>query len=56
MIKEAKKADCAALRMWPDNSPDSLREEFERLIEDGDAVCFLRYAEANRIVCFQKAL
>ena len=30
--------------MWPAHSPDELREEFEALAEDGDAVCFLKYA------------
>ena len=49
MIKEAKKADCAvlaelALQLWPHNSLHSLREEFEKLTEAEDSVCFIRYA------------
>ena len=48
MIKEAKKADSTvlaelALHMWQDNTLDSLRDEFEKLAEEEDSVCFIQY-------------
>ena len=49
MIKEAEKEDSAvlaelALGLWPDNTPDGLREEFEMLAENADSACFIKYA------------
>lgn len=48
LIKKAKKADSAvlaglALHLWQDSTPGSLRDEFERLAEDGDSACFIQY-------------
>ena len=54
MIKKAKKADGAvlaglALQLWPYNSLRSLREEFEKLAEDEDAVCFIQYEDEKPV-------
>ena len=54
MIKEAKKADGAvlaelALQLWPDNSLLTLREEFEKLTEEADSACFIKYADDNPV-------
>ena len=49
MIKEAKKTDSVvlaelALNMWRDNTLNGLRDEFEKLTEGKDSVCFIKYA------------
>ena len=56
MIKRADIEDASvlaslAIRMWPDNDPDDLAEEFRELIGNEDAVCFLKYS-GGRPVAF----
>ena len=48
MIKKAKKADSTilaelALYMWNDHTLSSLRTEFEKLTEEEDSACFIKY-------------
>lgn len=31
--------------MWPDSTLRSLKDEFEKLADDPDSVCFIRYAD-----------
>ncbi len=54
MIKEAKKADSAvlaelSLHMWSDNSLSSLRDDFEKLTEEDESVCFIKYADESPV-------
>ena len=54
MIRKANRSDGTvlaglALQMWHDHSLSSLREEFEKLTEDEDAVCFLKYADGRPV-------
>ena len=54
MIKKAKKADSTvlaelALQMWRDNTLSGLRDEFEKLAEDGDSVCFIKYVDEKPV-------
>ena len=46
--KRGEKADSTvlaelALHLWHDNTLSSLRDEFEKLTEEGDSVCFIKY-------------
>ena len=50
LIQTAKKADSAvlaglALQLWPENTVSGLKDEFEKLAEDADSVCFIKYAD-----------
>ena len=54
MIKEAEKADSTvlaelALHMWHDSSLSALRNEFEKLTEAEDSVCFIKYADERPV-------
>lgn len=48
MVRRANKADSTvlaelALHMWNDNTLSGLRGEFEKLTEEDDSVCFIKY-------------
>ena len=54
MIKAAKKSDSTvlaklALRMWKDNTLSGLKDDFEKLTEDDNAVCFIKYADQKPV-------
>ena len=61
MIIKAKKADGPvlaelALRLWRDNTPESLRDAFEKLTEEEDSACFIQYADGKPVGFAQCAL
>lgn len=54
MIRSAVKSDARilaelAVRMWKDNTVMDLEKEFEELITDDKAVCFLKYVDDKAI-------
>lgn len=56
MIRRTDIGDAAvlaalAVKMWPDNDPAGLAEEFRELIKNDEAACFLRYA-GDRPIAF----
>ena len=58
MIKRAKIEDAAALaalavQMWTDHAPDDLAAEFWELIQNEDAVCFLKYSDGRPVAFAQ---
>ena len=58
MIKRARIEDAngladLAIRMWPDNDPEDLTEEFRRLAMNDDAICFIKYVDDKPIAFAQ---
>jgi len=58
MIKRAKTEDAGALaglaiRMWRDNDPEELQEEFCKLLQKADAACFIQYADEQPVAFAQ---
>ena len=54
MILAAKKTDSAilaelALHLWPENTLCGLTDDFEKVTEDADAVCFIKYADETPV-------
>ena len=52
-MEDAAVLAALAIRMWTDNDPDELAEEFRQLLKDGDAVCFFKYADDRPIAFAQ---
>ena len=54
MIKTATKSDARilaelAIQMWKDNTVIDMEKEFEELITNGNAVCFIKYVDDKAI-------
>lgn len=54
MIKQANRTDCKilaklAMQLWEGHSLEELQEEFDRLTENPDAACFIKYVDDNTI-------
>ena len=54
MVVIAKKTDSTvlaelALQLWNDNTLGSLKNDFEKLTDDENAVCFLKYADQKPV-------
>ncbi len=52
-IEDAEELADLAIRMWPDNDPADLAEEFRRLAMNDDAVCFIQYIDDKSIAFAQ---
>lgn len=54
MIKRADTKDvdvlaALAIQMWPDHDPGELAEEFREILANGEAACFLGYADGRPV-------
>ena len=52
-IEDADVLTALAIRMWTDNDPDELAEEFRQLIKREDAACFLKFIDDRPIAFAQ---
>ena len=58
MIKKATAEDAGvlaglAVQMWAEHDPDDLAREFRALAENGEAVCFIKYADGTPVAFAQ---